>query len=180
MHPRSITYRSEKYSLVHLAQSIGLFDWKSKDGRKIAFSVRVRYSNHCYSKSLILGEQPAVDDVVVNCDPLRVFCTERHSYSTGLVMIVKGLFAKPTTTVHLTHESNWHIYQLYTSTDGGHDRYCVFFRVKKSDVDKLASGAYPLDLFVESAYLRGEMVKPLKRVPFGKVAEMTMLGLEYF
>lgn len=179
MHPPTIRYQNAEYHLGHLSQSFGQFDWKAKSGLASRFSVRVRYSDHCYSREIKAPDVQAPDDVVVGENPLRVFCTARHAGSKDLTAMTSGLFAKPTTTVALTSANrNWHIYQLYSQPSPAM-RYCVFFRVKR-EFDVLPDGTRPLSLFVESAYARDNPVPVIKQVPFGRVAEMTWDGERYF
>lgn len=181
MHPEFITHREEKLALEHLSQSFGEFEWTPKGGEKTKFKVSVRYSNHCYSRSLGDGEVQAEDDVVVEQSPLRLFCRQRYDHTPKLCEMINGLFAKPGTTVSLTYEPNWTIYQLYAKpAEGAQYRYCVFFRVRRTDVDAMVDGSYPLDMYVESGYVRTNMVDVRKKVPFGTVAAMTMLGEAYF
>ncbi|ESX29445.1 hypothetical protein X765_13580 [Mesorhizobium sp. LSHC440B00] len=181
MHPEFITHREEKLALEHLSQSFGEFDWAPKGGEKTKFKVSIRYSNHCYSRSLEDGEVQAEDDVVVEVLPLRLFCRQRYDHTPKLCEMIKGLFIKPSTTVSLTYESNWTIYQLYAKpAEGAQYRYCVFFRVKRTDVHGMVDGSYPLDMYVESGYVRTNIVNVRKKVPFGTVAAMTMLGEAYF
>lgn len=182
MHPESISYRGADYALAHLKQSFGKFAWTPKNEAAVSFSMRVRYSDHCYSREIKAPDAQAVDDFVVGQTPLRVFCTDRHHYTPDLVNLINGLFAKPGTSVALTSANrNWHIFQLYTQPPpgGGTHRYCVFFNVKK-ELDALGDGTLPLDLFVESAYVRDNTVDVIKKIPFGKVAELTWKGERYF
>ncbi|ESZ12402.1 hypothetical protein X735_22510 [Mesorhizobium sp. L2C085B000] len=155
MHPEFITHREEKLALEHLSQSFGEFDWTPKGGEKTKFKVSIRYSNHCYSRSLEDGKVQAEDDVVVEVLPLRLFCRQRYDHTPKLCEMIKGLFIKPSTTVSLTYESNWTIYQLYAKpAEGAQYRYCVFFRVRRTDVHDMVDGSYPL------GHVRGERVCP--------------------
>jgi hypothetical protein len=177
MHPNEIRYQNSAYGLGHLTQSIREFEWTPKGSVKTKFNVKVRYSNHCYSKSV---DTPVVDDVVIDQKPLRVFCPYRHDYTYDLATMIDGVFQKPTTTVQLTQEDNWHIYRIYAKVKlYTQDRYCVFFRIKK-DHDRLIDGATSLDMHVESAYPRTKIVPTVMRVPFGAAAAMAALGESYF
>lgn len=181
MDIRDISYRGEIFELGHLRQSFKTFAWRTREDTTVTFSVRVRFSDHCISREIKLPDIKADDDVTVGENPLRVFCPERHSCTSMLVGIIDGLIKKPGTSVGLTTtKRNWHTFQIYISPEhGAQQRYCCFFTLKKPH-ENLRDELLPLDLYVESAYPRGERVGIIKNMPFGKVAELTWNGERYF
>lgn len=183
MRHQDINNGGHIFTLGHLNQFIGKFSWTPKGtNAAVTFSVRVRYSDHCYSRNLVDGELQTANHSIVNQGPpLRVFCPERYGDTPRLCQMIQGLFAKPGTSVTLTARGNWTIYQLYTPPgQQTHLRYCAFFRIKTSDVGPLLDGECPLDLFVESGYEKADRAMGQRRAPFGTVAAMTMSGEKYF
>jgi hypothetical protein len=55
-------------------------------------------------------------------------------------------------------------------------RYYLFFRVKPAE-PRRGGDRYRLDLYVESAYQRGQGVKVVRHFPFGTVAERIAKGI---
>lgn len=180
MHPEFITHREEQLALGHLNQFLGEFEWTPKGGQPNRYRVRVRYSNHCYSRKLEDGEELLADDVVVDTGPLRVFCRERYNLTTTLCRTINGLFAKPTTAVFLTHESNWTIYQFYARVPGQPQPYRVFFTVRRGNSPDMVDGAHRLEMYVQSAYPKESLVGTKRKALFGTVADMTIRGEPYF
>ena len=173
MHPGSIQHLGQSYRLGHLAQRVERFQWRGRDKQDIAFSVRVRYSDHCYS---VDGTPPYLAGTYATRGG-RLFCPIRHGYSLSLPGLIGGLFTKPTTSVGLTYESNWSIFRLEMTPPlrQGH-RYYAFFRVKCSDGEPGRTSPYRLDLYVESAYERDRAIHVTSHFPFGKVAERVAKG----
>jgi len=181
MHPEKIEYAGKAYTLVHLRQSIRQFKWTPKDAEEVTFSVRLRYSNHCYSRNLDPGELQQPEHVLCPDRAVRVFCPDRHSHTERLCAMMGGLFDKPGTSVALTQHHNWTTYQIYAPVGrAAQVRYCAFFTVRNDTDRPIETGTHALDMYVESAYVKEDSVPTRKRVPFGKVAEMTMFGQRYF
>jgi hypothetical protein len=178
-HLQAITHLNQPYELGHLAQHFGRFSWISEDRIELSFSVRVRYSTHCYSEDL---KEPCPAGGCVITDESgrdRLFCPIRHAHSISLPDVIGGLFTKPGTSVKLTYErDNWSIFRLQMTPPlaAGH-KYFAFFRVKPEDPTQDGDGAYRLDLYVESAYQRAQPVAVRSSFPFGKVAERVARGL---
>lgn len=92
-----------------------------------------------------------------------------------------ALFDKPTSKVSLTYDRNWTTFQLYLPPHGGEQhRYCAFFRVKNSAEQPEDPSLHFLDMHVESAYVRTNMVQTVRSCPFGMVAHMTKHQIPYF
>ncbi len=185
-HSSSISFKGEDFDLTHLRQKIGRFSWTNKETEEEAeFSVRMRFSNHCYTEEIKGARVVREDDVVVEHMPTRVFCPIRHDKTHLLVQIMHGLIERPTTSVALTTRTtgggkNWTVYKLYSCPDGlGNERYTVFFSVARG-FDGLPDGTRGIDVYVESAYLKEQRVSVLKNVPFGRVAEMASNGEQFF
>ena len=171
MHLDSIRHRDHVYDASHLNQVIKQFDWRDCDKQNMSFSVRVRYSNHCYSKTC---ERPSDEDFVVSQN--RIFCPHRHSLSQVLPAVIGGIIEKPTTSIGVTYESkNHHVYRIAPTVplEPG-ERYAIFFSLKASNADDPSRAVRMLDLFVESAYPRTNRVDIDRNLPFGKLAEQLL------
>lgn len=181
MQHENFHYREELIDLSHLSQTSADFQWTGQDGTLRTYRVWIRYSNHTYSRELGVDETQATDAYVVDSSPkLRVFCPERYGQTHRLVGMMNGLFEKPTTRVALTHDKNWTTFQLYLPPQGEtQHRYCAFFRVKNSVAQPEDGGMHFLDMHVESAYVRTNMVQTVRACPFGHVAYMTRHNISY-
>lgn len=181
MQHQDFQYQGQTIALGHLQQSSADFEWVSKDGVKHIYRVWLRYSNHCYSRELDPDEEQEQDAYVVETEPrLRVYCPVRYSLTPQLVGMMGNLFLKPTSRVSLTMEANWTTYQLYLPHEGGtQQRYCAFFRIRNSSVQPVDGSYHSLDMHVESAYVRSNMVKTERHCPFGQVAQMTKDNISY-
>jgi len=172
-HPPKAMHLNVEYNLSHLFQHFGQFEWHDDRGEAMAFSVRVRYSDHCYSDKLAF---------VPGCFRVgrdRVFCPIRHAHSLNLPTLMGTLFNRPTTTVSFTaKERNWSVFwlEIRPPLDPGH-KYFAFFHVERSTPPRGRDGRHHLDLVVESAYQRSGSVEVWHRFPFGKVAERTARGI---
>lgn len=144
--------------------------------------MRLRYSNHCYSRELDHGEAQSEDAYVVETAPkLRGYCPDRYGHTERLFGMMGGLFEKPTSKVLLTHNKNWTTFQLYLPPEGGgQHRYCAFFGVKNSAEQPKDPTLHFLDMHVESGYVRTNMVQTARSCPFGMVAHMTKHQKSYF
>lgn len=165
MHPPKFTHNGEEYDFAHLDQSSRTVDWIDQESQPQIYTVRIRYSDHCYSEE-IKGNRILEDsDYPISDNPTRVFCPKRYAATFDLVFMINGLFEKVTSSVILTSKNNFHIYRLDKACEMG--RYSVFFRLRV--------GAKPshLELYVESAYLKDSRVVTVQRMPFGKALEMT-------
>ncbi len=172
MLPSIVEHLGQRYDLSHLAQKFSQFEWTDQNGGKRVFSVRVRYSDHCISKSLIgqASEGSCIFGILPNP---RILCLDRYQWSLELPQIISTLIAKPTTPLQLTPENNGYVFRLAMAhpLQQGEKYYC-FVRVKKGDVDHLGDGLDPLDLYVESAYARTyEPIKTGERIMLGRLAE---------
>ncbi|WP_187971252.1 hypothetical protein [Aquibium microcysteis] len=167
--------------LSHLRQTTTDFDWRSPTGKQ-TYRVWLRYSTHCYSRELGEGETLGESDHVVETHPrLRVYCPERYGQTGRLVIMIRGLFEKPTSKVSLTRERNWTTFTFYEHSEGGgQHRYCAFFRIRNSARQLEDPSLHSLEMYVESAYVRSDMVRTLRSCPFGLVAHMTRYRIPYF
>jgi hypothetical protein len=181
MQHENFHYNGALIDLSHLGQTSADFNWNSPIGKQ-TYRVWLRYSNHCYSRELDNGEAQPEDAYVVETAPkLRVYCPDRCSHTERLVGMMGALFEKPTSKVSLTHDKNWTTFQLYLPPEGGgQHRYCAFFRVKNSAEQPEDPTLHFLDMHVESAYVRTNMVRTVRSCPFGMVAHMTKHQISYF
>jgi hypothetical protein len=156
--PASIHHAGLDYDLQHLAQKLFLFSWQGSDGSNFHFSVRVRYTDHCFSTTAGL---------------VRVFDVDRYKWSLELPTIVQGLFAKPTFSIQLTPEQNGYVFRLSMNhpLPNGEKYYC-FLRLKRSKGYVAGESPLKLDLFIESAHSRAIAPQRSKeRIMFGRLAE---------
>lgn len=181
MQHENFQYRGEVINLSHLGQSSADFNWTGQNKTEHTYRVWLRYSCHCYSRELDEGENQAADAHLVEAAPkVRVYCPDRYAQTQRLAGMMAGLFAKPTSRVALTHDANWTTFQLYAPAEGGaQQRYCAFFRVKNSANQPEDQNLHFLDMHVESAYVRTNMVQTVRSCPFGQVAYMTKYGIRY-
>jgi len=181
MQHQSLRQNGTLVDLSHLRQTIACFDWTGPTGRE-TYRVRLRYSTHCYSRELAEGETLGEDACLIETSPRpRVYCPERYGQTGRLVTMIRGLFEKPTSKVSLTHERNWTTYSLYQPLGGGgQNRYCAFFRIRNAALQTEDQGPHSLDMYVESAYVRTDMVRTLRSCPFGLVAHMTRHRIPYY
>jgi len=177
MHPARVTHLNVEYSLRHLAQNVEVFEWRGSDRIALSFSVRVRYSPHCYSEVAAGPPFPEGCYIIRGLGKARLFSPERHAYSLHLPAFIGELFRKPATSVSLTREANWSIYRMAMNPPlRPNHRYYLFFRVKVAE-PRRGGNRYRLDLYVESAYQRGQGVKVVRHFPFGTVAERIAKGI---
>ena len=181
MQHENFHYNGTLIDLSLLSQTSADFDWTSPIGKQ-TYRVWLRYSNHCYSRELEDGEARPEDAYVVETTPkLRIYCAERYGHTERLVGMMGTLFEKPTSKVSLTYDRNWATFQLYLPPQGGEqNRYCAFFRVKNSSEQPEDPTLHFLDMHVESAYVRTNMVQTVRSCPFGMVAHMTKHQIPYF
>ena len=172
MLPSSICHAGLNYDLQHLGQRFFAFSWICSDGSNLAFSVRVRYSDHCISETVSLPN-PLGHFAFGTASSLRTFDADRYEWSLELPAIVDALFVKPTTPIQMTPEHNGYVFRLKMNhlLPSGEKYYC-FIRLKRSQ--EFVVGLHPvkLDLFVESAYARqSEPIRSNERTMFGRLAE---------
>ncbi len=173
-HPDKIIHMGTEYSLTHLKEFVDFFDWKLSDGRHVTFRMAVRFADHCYTDERL----PLVDGcyTVPGKRKPRVFCTDRHVRSFQVPAIVRGLFSKPAQTISMTMENNWATFclQMKPAIPRG-KRYYVFFRVQflggDPNIDPL-----PMDLYIESAYVKDVQVRFRRLAPFGRIVEEAVFG----
>ncbi len=158
MLPASISHAGVEYDLRHLVQKIFQFSWQGSDGLQFHFSIRVRYTDHCFTKVGGLN---------------RLLDVDRYNWSLDLPAIVEELFAKPTSPIQLTPEQNGYVFRLRMNhpLPNGEKYYC-FLRLKRSNAYVTGEHPLKLDLFVESAHPRAIAPERSKeRIMFGRLAE---------
>ena len=175
IHPNSITHLGVSYQLTHLKQKIIPFTWICKDKEKRQFSVRVRFSDHCYSEAL--AEAPP-DGAYCTVGPggRRMLNLDRHAMSQFLPGLMVGILMKPGTALAQTAHKNWSTYfvSLPTPMKPG-EKYYVFLSLRPNVSPTGVSSGW-LDMFVESAYPRSDAVKTFARKPFGRIVEEMFLA----
>ena len=173
MYRSPILHEGENYCIDHLDETFRQLTWREGEVN-YTFSVRVRFSDHCYSTSD--GIETAGPNSFI-CDkrsPPRVFCPTRYSCSKALPSIIQELFNKPTTTLRITPERNGLVFRL--KLDEGleeTEKYYCFMRLKKSQYFAPKDTNQKLDLFIESAYPRTTSPASHKRTMFGRLAYET-------
>jgi hypothetical protein len=175
MHPQKVTHLGVDYDLGHLRQTITVFGWTHAK-EKMQLSVRVRYSDHCYSREHYGQKEPEGSYIITTGKWPRLFCPIRHDHSLCLPSLFGDIFKKPTEQVRLTAEDNWSIFRLQMpSPMQPGERYSIFFRAKPHSV--AADGTYYVDVYIESAYPRDKPVVTSRRLPFGTlIAETALLS----
>src|SRR5258708_4483104 len=89
---------------------ITAFGWRHLN-KQMQLSVRIRFSNHCYSLEHYGDEEPEGSHFIVNSGQRRLFCPIRHEHSLCLPNLFREMCEKPTHTVALTAEDNWSIFR---------------------------------------------------------------------
>lgn len=171
MIPTDVHHLGTNYSLQHLSQKIHRFGWRDISDQERSFSVRVRYTSHCFTSKVVL---PIPNDCYT-CGPaanLRAFNADRYNWSLELPGHIDGLINRPTTQIHLTPENNGYFFRLAMLHPlGAGETYYCFLRLKPSPEFSLDDQHLKLDMFVESAYARRNRPTSKERVMFGRLAE---------
>jgi hypothetical protein len=174
LHLKKITHLGVDYDLGHLIQTTTSFGWTHLN-KQMKLSVRIRFSDHCYSLEHYGQEEPEGSHFISSKGGSRLFCPIRHEHSLCLPNLFLDLCEKPTHPVALTSEDNWTIFRLQMPSpmfEG--ETYWVFFRVKPNAVRP--DGTHLIDVYVESAYPRTAPVVVFRRLPFGRLVAETALA----
>lgn len=125
---------------------------ESKKAKK-DLRIRVTYSNHCFSRDYIEGEDSS--DLIINEgeSKLRVFCPIRYSLSFGLQGLINSLNSPSIKVSQTKTERNW-VYSI--KIDDPEGPYHLFFEVSRSP--KRKRQYQDIELVVESAY--HETIRP--------------------
>jgi hypothetical protein len=130
----AIVFEGETVDLGHLDEFVMAVETQA---RPKGVTVRVRFSNHCYSERFdeaLHADRP----IVMDHKNKRAFCPIRHAMSKQLPDLVRGL---PESHVYMTPEANYVKIALAEGVE-----YRVYFNLRR------AGGGIDLNLFVESAY----------------------------
>jgi hypothetical protein len=173
LHPQKITHLGVDYDVAHLRQTITAFGWTHLN-KQLKLSVRIRFSDHCYSLEYYGGAEPEGSHFITSGGRSRLFCPIRHEHSFCLPTLFRAMCEKPTEQVRLTAEDNWTIFraQIPSPMFAG-EKYWIFFRVKPYSMS--ADGTHLVDVYVESAYPRTTPVVTSRRLPFGTLIAQTAL-----
>ncbi len=168
----SLTISGVTYDFAHLEPFTMRFN-SVKAGRELR--VNVRFSNHCFTRSLIDDELPNEELLLIDHNNRsRIFCFVRYHLSKNLPNIIRSLNNAKCKVHETTSRRNFN-YSLEINNPNG--PYHVFFKISKS------TGMYAkmqdLTMFVESAYHEfplGKKPDVLGRIGFHVLCTNTYLG----
>ena len=136
----------------------------AKDGKpEQLFSFLVRFSLHCFSETTKHGDDPQL--AYRDSRESRTFDFDRYRLSHHLPETIRDIGSK-----HCMHtgQSNFFVIEL-VDDDGTRVEYEIYF-----DVNKNSGVAGRLELFVQSAYVRGEASRAFrqkgKKIRFSVIA----------
>lgn len=174
-----ISHYGAKFDLSHLDECSRTLHWKCQDGKAVEFRTQIKFSNHCISEEINGCAPNGAHCFTDRGGKRRVFDIERFQWSLQLPEIIDRLFDEPTTTVRLTIERNWFLFQLHMQhpLPNGEKYYC-FLRMRYLRCASDDPPQHDMHLHVESAYSRSR--PPLtphgnQRSMFGRLAERLML-----
>ena len=168
------SYKGQTYKFSHLEPQTETFVRPAaKDQPSETFTVDIRYSDHCFTRSPMAGENFAADLVYRNGDKkIRLFCPQRHEMSKLLPGLIRSLpERKP------QHNGNNGNFFTIDALDlsGEPVKYIIIFNVRKS-------GKGRMELLVETAYIEdpdfGSAPLTGRRVRFWIILNNTYKGLK--
>ncbi|MCY0854048.1 hypothetical protein [Cupriavidus sp. D39] len=158
--------------LSHLAGGTYSVDVPLRGNQVKKMTVELAYTNHCYSRGPLVGEEVPTGFVVMDGAKARIFDWRRYHLSKNLPHVMASLFSGDAT-VRATHHHNFVQIELVEELADGIKRevnYYIFLRIRKHDVPnepKLmkirVETAFPEDLLY---YDKPELGKPysLKKI----------------
>jgi hypothetical protein len=168
------SYEGQTYKFAHLEPHTETFVRPAtKDQPSETFTVDIRYSDHCFTRSPTPGENFAAELVYRNGDKkIRLFCPKRNEMSKLLPGLIRSLpERKPQ-----HNGSNGNFFTIDAlDLNGDPVKYIIIFNVRKS-------GKGRMELLVETAYIEdpGFGSAPLtgRRVRFWIILNNTYKGLK--
>jgi hypothetical protein len=144
---RPFTYEGVVYELSHLHPFIHTFEQSGKgDKHACTYPVQVIFSLHCFTHAASGSENVAGSLGYADSRETRIFDFARYEQSKLLPDIVAAL---PTSPCFHTHHGNFFTAKGLNPANGKEETYEVYFTVSRA-----GSKMVPLNLFVQSAYVR--------------------------
>ena len=147
VHWRPFCHTQKTYDLSHLHPQSVVYTQPAKGERpECQYTVYVRYSLHCFTRGLRVGEAPDPDLLYTHDRDTRVFDFQRWELSHYLPGIIQAL---PQRKCYHTGKGNFFTIEVIDQLGNKVD-YEVFFDTYLGRTAKKAV----LNLFVQSAYVR--------------------------
>lgn len=160
------------YDLSHLHPCVHTFEQPAKgDKPSYAYQVQVIFSLHCFTHKAGLTEDVTGPLGYADSRETRIFDFARYEQSKLLRDIVATL---PTSPCFHTNHGNFFTVKSLNPATGQEETYEVYFTASRS-----SSTAAPLNLFVQSAYVRDwwHVNKPArKKIGFFVILHNTLNG----
>jgi len=135
------------YDLSHLHPFVHTFEQAAKgDKPACTYQVQVIFSLHCFTHEASGAEEVTGPLGYADSRETRIFDFARYEQSKLLREIVAAL---PTSPCFHTNHGNFFTVKCLNPSTGQEDTYEVYFTASRS-----SSKAVPLNLFVQSAYVR--------------------------
>lgn len=147
---KPFAHEGASYDLSHLHPFVHTFEQSEQYGKPArSYSVQVIFSLHCFTRSADGMEDSKGPLGYADSRETRIFDFGRYAQSRQLPEIVRAL---PTSACYHTNHGNFFTVRLLNPATGQEDTYEVYFTASRS-----SSKAVPLNLFVQSAYVRDRL-----------------------
>lgn len=147
---KPFTHEGASYDLSHLHPFVHTFEQAEQAGKPArSYPVQVIFSLHCFTRGADGIEDSKGPLGYADSRETRIFDFGRYAQSRQLPEIVRAL---PTSPCYHTNHGNFFTVRLLNPATGQEDTYEVYFTASRS-----SSKAVPLNLFVQSAYVRDRL-----------------------
>ncbi|OJZ06388.1 hypothetical protein [Variovorax sp. 67-131] len=148
---KPFTHEGTSYVLSHLHPFVHTFKQAEQVGKpERSYPVQVIFSLHCFTRGADgIEEDPKGPLGYADSREMRIFDFGRYAQSRQLPEIVRAL---PMSPCFHTNHGNFFTVRLVNAATGQGDTYEVYFTVSRS-----SSKVVPLNLFVQSAYVRDRL-----------------------
>jgi hypothetical protein len=172
MEWRAFVHAGVVYDLAHLHPFVHTFEQPAKGGKPACFyPVQVIFSLHCFTRAANGPDEVTGPLGYSDSRETRIFDFARYAQSKLLPDIVANL---PTSPCFHTNHGNFFTVRSLNPATGQEATYEVYFTASRSK-----SKAAPLNLFVQSAYVRDRLHvnKPVrKKIAFFVILHNTLNG----
>ncbi len=163
-------HNNNKYDLSHLHPfALELIQPAQGDKLEKKYTFWVRFSLHCFSKSIEDGDDPSLE--YRDNRETRTFCHKRYELSFYLPEIIREINEKRCS--H-TGYGNFFLVEFLTE-EGATIEYEIYFNVRRTK-----SSSAQLELFIQSAYARSNESKKYRhetrKIGFFVIANNRLLG----